>query len=131
MKAFISEDIPEPLVIHYDPQHGVILAAVNGDLNRKVLSDFYTAAGRIAEKNNCTRILTDLRNARVVATSFELYFEITDLNQKKIHESFRRAIVISQNEEFYGFWENASINLGYENVKVFKDYDEALKWVVI
>ena len=131
MNVLTRKDIHEPLAVCYDTQIDCVLATVMGEISRKLVADFYTEIGRVADENKCTRVLTDLRNAKAAITSFDLYFEITDLNRKKILETFKRAVVIARDEELFAFWENASINLGYENVKVFRDYDAALKWVVM
>jgi len=29
----------------------------------------------------------------------------------------------------YAFWENVYFNQGFQNVKIFRDYDEAQQWI--
>lgn len=120
----------KPFEVVYDEEYGCVRAVLNGPLDRSVVGPFYTELGRVANENQCRRIISDLRNAEIIANTFDMYFEAREMKHKNILPSFKRAIVISRDKAGYEFWENVCVNLGFPEVKIFEDYETALRWVL-
>lgn len=124
-----------PLTVAYDPDIDCIRAVFEGELDRELISEFFSAAGKLARENTCNRILSDTRNATITASETEMFSEAESLSDELISFDCRRAIVIPSNvipskDTKYQFWENLCVNRGHYNVKLFQDYDEALNWLL-
>lgn len=90
---------------------------------------FFAEVGRVAAENKCTRVLSDLRKAHIAASTTDIYQTASALGNKKISPGFKRAIVVSRDEDDYAFWETVCFNQGFQNVRIFQDYGEAEQWV--
>lgn len=122
--------LPVTFRVVYDEDSDCILTTVSGDMDMDVVQAFFAEVGRVAAENRCTRVLSDLREAKIVAATADIYLMAKALGEKKISPSFKRAIVISRDEEDYAFWETVCFNQGFQNVRVFREYDEAKQWVL-
>lgn len=119
-----------PFEVRYNRDLHCLVNILTGDLDQQVIGDYFSEVGKVAEKNKCTRMISDLREAKIIAPVTEMYNMLKSLEAKKIKITFRRALVISQDKENYEFWETASVNHGFQSLKLFEDYDEALKWML-
>ncbi|MHC4624374.1 MAG: hypothetical protein ACYS4W_10795 [Planctomycetota bacterium] len=81
-----------------------------------------------ASKHNCKRFLNDMREAQLDLSTIEIYEIPGFLDAAGLDRTSKRALVVSRQPEDYRFFENVSINRGY-NVKVFEDMDEAMNWL--
>lgn len=116
--------------VMYDVDTDCVVTSVAGELNKEVVLEFFTEVGRVAAEHRCKRVLSDLRKAKIVASTADIYLMAKMLGEKKIDKSFKRAIVISRDEEDYTFWETVCFNQGFQSVRVFRDHDEAKRWVL-
>lgn len=106
-----------------------VVTKVAGELTRPVLAAFFAEMGRVAAKHRCTRVLSDLREARIAADPAEIYFAVAELQTNKILRTFRRAIVISNDHDDYRFWETVCKNQGFYFVRIFDDVNKAEDWI--
>ena len=113
----------------YDNETDCILSSVIGPLDKEVALALFSEVGRIAVENQCTRVISDLRDAKVVASTADIYLLAKSLGSTQITNVFKRAVVVSQDEEDYAFWETVCFNQGFQNLKIFRDYDEAKQWI--
>lgn len=119
-----------PFQVKHDATQGLIKAAMTGDLDRPLVAEFFTEVLRVATETGCGRVLSDLREARIVATTADIYWMAQALAKKKVQALHRRAIVVARDQDDYAFWETVCSNLGHRNVRVFEDYDAARRWVL-
>lgn len=115
--------------VTYDAQADCVVTRVEGELDKEVVQAFFAEMGRVATENRCARVLSDLREAKIVASTTDIYRMAQSLEDKKIGRSFRRAIVVSRDEEDYAFWETVCFNQGFQSVRLFHDYEDANRWV--
>ncbi len=116
--------------VTYDLSLDCILTTMDGSLDQKQVSAFFEQVGRTAAEHSCKRVLSDLRNARIVAPLADIYEMASAIEKKGILTSFKRAIVISKDQEDYDFWKTVCHNTGHANIRLFHDYDEAMAWVL-
>lgn len=115
----------------YDSEMDCLLTSVTGPLDKEVALALLSEVGRVAVENQCMRVLSDLRDAKVVASTAEIYRMAKLLGGTQITKAVKRAVVVSRDEEDYAFWETVCFNQGYQNVKIFRDYDEARQWIAL
>lgn len=115
--------------VEYDGAIDCVVTTISGPLNKEVVLEFFSEVGRVAKQNKCTRVLSDLRKAKIAASTTDIYQTADALGNKQISTDFKRAIVVSQDEEDYAFWETVCFNQGFQNVRVFRVYDEARQWI--
>ena len=113
----------------YDNETDCILSSVIGPLDKEVALALFSEVGRIAVENQCTRVISDLREAKVAASTADIYLLAKSLGSTQITKVFKRAVVVSRDEEDYAFWETVCFNQGFQNVKIFRDYDKAKQWI--
>jgi hypothetical protein len=120
-----------PFQVTYDSEIDCVITAITGDMDKSVISDFFTEVGRIAAENNCTRVLSDLREGKITALLTDIYEMAKAIENKGIVKSLKRAIVISKDHDDYAFWETVCHNQGHQRVRVFQDYEQAKDWVLM
>jgi hypothetical protein len=119
-----------PFQVIYDSEAACIVASLSGDLDTKVVAAFFGEVLRVAAENDCGRVLSDLRDATIVASAADMYWMADALSKKNVQSLRRRAIVVSRDQEDYSFWETVCANQGQGNVRIFEDYDEARRWAL-
>jgi hypothetical protein len=120
-----------PFCVTYDSEIDCVVTTITGNMDRELIADFFTEVGKIATENNCERILSDLRGAKIAAPITDLYEMAKSIEDKGVQKSLRRAIVISKDHNDYTFWETACYNQGHQIVRIFQDYKQAKDWVLM
>jgi hypothetical protein len=120
-----------PFHVTYDSEIDCVVTTVAGDMDKNLVADFFAEVGKIAVANNCSRILSDLRDAKIVAPTTDIYEMAKSIEEKGILTSLKRAIVISKDHEDYTFWETVCYNQGHRRVKIFQNYEQARDWVLM
>jgi len=118
-----------PFTVEYDSDCDYMLSTITGQLDKKIIGEIFTEIGIIAAENECERILCDLRDAVLVASTHDIYNSLNVLENNQISRNLKRALVISRNSKDYGFWETVCVNRGYVRIKIYHDYDEAALWL--
>jgi len=106
-----------------------VVTSISGPLNKEVVPEFFPEAGRVAAENRYTRALSDLRKAKIVASTTDIYQTANGLSDKQIDTGFKRAIVVFQDGDDYAFWETVRFNRDFQRVRVFRIHDEAEQWI--
>ena len=119
-----------PFQVIYDSETACIVATLSGDLDTKVVAAFFDEVLRVAADNDCDRVVSDLRDATIVASAADMYWMADALSKKNVQSLQRRAIVVSRDQQDYSFWETLCANRGQGNVRIFEDYDEARHWAL-
>ena len=117
-----------PYKIDYDPETDCIMASMEGNVDRDVLREFVTELARVSNTNKCYRILNDMRKARLKLGFLSLYNIPRMVKAAGLNLSSRRAIVAREDLKDYSFFRSIARKQG-QRVKVFTDYDEAIKWL--
>ena len=117
-----------PFRVAHDSSLDCIVATLSGDLDTMVVSAFFTEVLRVAAESGCGRVLSDLRDATIKASSADMYWMADALSKKNIQSLRRRAIVVSRDQEDYSFWETLCANQGQGGVRIFEDCEEAKRW---
>ena len=120
-----------PCQITYDPKIDCVVNTISGDLDKNLVGNFFMEVGKVAAENNCRRMLSYLRTAKIVAPATDIYDMASSLEKLQIQRTFRRAIVISQDHKDYAFWETVCYNQGHQIVKIFHNYEKAKDWVLM
>lgn len=119
-----------PIEVTYDREADCVRTKIVGRLDNTVVSAFFAEVGRVSAENRCSRILSDLREARIAASTMDIYEEVQKPEHSGIPRSHRRAIVISRDMRDYRFWETTCRNRGFLGVRIFTNYDEAADWLL-
>jgi hypothetical protein len=105
-----------------------VIGCIEGNLDLRGVVDFAKEVVNVTSSNNCKRFLNDVRKAQLRLSTFDLYGTCRTLDEMGLNRQTRRALVINELTEDWRFFETASINYGHI-VKVFDDYDEAVRWL--
>ena len=125
-----SQELKSPFEVLYNEELDCIFTELNGALNPEVVGAFFSEVGRVAKQHNCQRVLSNLRNAWIDASNSEMYYMAKNMDSKGVMQTFKRALIISRDKQGYEFWENVSVNMGYQKIKLFDNYDDALEWIL-
>ena len=115
----------ESLVQILEIMHRLAAPEAMPELLREIME-----VGKVAGEHECTRVLSDLREATITAPLTDIYEMAKAIEKKQVLKSFRRAIVISKDHQDYAFWETVCYNQGHRMVRIFQSYDQARKWVL-
>ena len=94
------------------------------------MAGFFKEVLRVAGETGCGRVISDLRDATIKATSADMYWMADALSKQNIQALHRRAIVVSRDQEDYHFWETLCANQGQGQIRVFEDYEHARRWAL-
>ena len=119
-----------PFTVNYDREAGCVRTNIVGRIDKELVGAFFAEVGRVATENRCTRILSDLREARIAVSTLDIFAEVESPEHASIPRNVKRAIVISRDMRDYRFWETLCRNRGFLHVRIFTDYDEAAEWVL-
>ncbi len=119
--------------VAYNAVSRVIEVKAKGEFTLDQASQMALDISRLAREKKCSRVLSDFLEATIHLTTLEI-FNLPKMvagqyaSQQKKPSEIKRALVIerSADSEFY---ETVSVNAG-QITKVFKDRDEALRWLL-
>jgi len=123
-----------PYTISYNAEAGVIETKVQGDFFLSEAKEMISEAMEVAKEQNCFLLLCDLQAANVKLSTLEIYQLPNVVLDKSASLGFhahklKRALVATHNVRDYDFFETVTVNRG-QNAKVFRDVDEARKWLL-
>jgi len=118
--------------IKYHPEENVIKASVIGLVNVQQLLELVEGITQVVKEENCTTILTDLREAELNISITETYFlpqKISEIITTQGLNVFalRRAFIAPKDHEIISFYEMVSRNKG-NLTKLFHTSEEADAW---
>jgi hypothetical protein len=123
-----------PHAISYNSDAGVIEIKVQGDFFLREAQEMISEALDVAKEQNCFLLLCDLRAATVKLSTIEIYQLPNVVSDKSaslgLHpHKLKRAFVVTNDLKEYDFFETVTVNRG-QSAKVFRDIDEAQKWLL-
>ncbi len=119
--------------VEYNSERHIVESHVHGETDLGELQRIARETMRVVKEKNCFNILTDLLDARLNASTADMYFHPQDLAEiikeagLSVHQ-LQRAFVVSETSELYKFYENVATNRGH-NAKLFNDLEEARAWL--
>ncbi len=120
-------------LVRYDAEAGLIILSIQGTIDSSTIRKVVSEVIRISEEHKCLLILSDLRDATAGLSTVDIYnlprmlSKMLSVEGLQIH-NFRRAVVVAADMDDFSFFETTSVNRA-QNVKVFRDMDEAKKWL--
>ncbi len=114
--------------IRYDPENDCIMASMEGDMDLNKLREFAKILTQEMEKNNCYKIFNDVRKINVKLSTTEIYNLPKIIMEWGLKPFCKRALVVANDFNDIAFFETVSVNQ-LQNVKIFRDSDDAIKWL--
>jgi hypothetical protein len=119
--------------VEYLPEDHIIVTQFTGEVELTQLRECVAEIIRVAQRENCLRILTDFREAELDVSVLQIFNMPGELlktaNAAGVNiYSVKRAIVSSTERQGLSFYETVSRNRNH-NTKLFLDFEEAKKWL--
>jgi hypothetical protein len=118
------------LKVGYAESLDQICGRIDGELTHEVAKHYFTEVAGIAKATNCSRILTDVRLARLSALDSEMESLSSELASIGIVLESRRAILVAEDIKQYKTWENYCFRNGHKSIRLFMDEQAAQDWLV-
>lgn len=115
--------------INYNKEEEYIAVTVEGKFALSNLKELAADLAGFIEQYGCSRILNDMRQARLTKDTVDIYNMPKSASQAGIGPRFKRALVVSEISSDFHFLETVFINQGHI-VKMFTDIDAALRWLL-
>lgn len=115
--------------VAYDEETHFVLVTVHGNFHLSVLEPVAEKVCRCLSKNNCSHVLTDLRDAELTDPPAYTYNMPATALKTGIPRRTRRALVVEKITEDFEFLETVFQNKG-NIVRLFNDMDEAKEWLL-
>jgi hypothetical protein len=117
----------------YHTEEHLIELKIVGDLTLEMVKRMTLEFIDLAGKHNCPLLLNDCREARLKMSASEI-FKVHEIMAEaasslglNVHR-LKRAVVVSNDVEWYRFFENVTVNRG-QNTRIFHDIGEAKQWL--
>ncbi len=107
----------------------ILLIRTSGTFNLGFQVDFLKNLKAKTDEYNCEKILIDHRATKVVANTLSIFSRPKLYEELGIKRIWKAAMVGREVNYLARFYENTLQNRGW-NVKVFDDYDAAVKWLI-
>lgn len=117
-----------PYTINYDQTTDCILVIATGELDSPLIQNIACGVLDAIKKYECTRILNDLRDARLTRDTLDIYQMPEIAMEVGVSHGCKRALVVGDNSSEFRFLETMFINRGH-NVKMFAGIDDARDWL--
>ena len=114
--------------INYDPETEIMMCRLTGKIDIPLLKDFAASLQQLMKEHQCTRILNDCRDSDLALSAFDIHQIPAMASKAGLNPAIKRAIVNKTTPDDFSFFETVSANQMHQ-VKVFTDYDEAMKWL--
>ena len=110
-------------------ERGILSGKIEGDLTGELAKEYFAQVGELASEKGLTRVLTDVRSARLLANELEMESLSSELSSLGLPPAYKRAIVLSEDVKAYKTWENYCFRNGYQRLKLFFDQEKAVDWL--
>lgn len=104
------------------------MGCVEGDFDSSTMNSMATDLAILSSEYRCTRLLMDLRNARMKLSMIDIYYVPKILLDIGVPLEFKRALVVSNLDEKYHFLELVSLNRA-QRIRIFTDPESAINWL--
>ncbi len=117
-----------PFSVTYDKETDCIFVTVEGNLNLSLLDRMAAEVSRYIDEYGCRRILNDLRHAKLVEPTIDIYSMPNHALKAGVTRSAQRALVVNGTFSEFRFLETVFINRG-NIVRLFNNIDDARRWL--
>lgn len=117
-----------PWTLSHLEDKGIILVQTSGKHDLYSLTEMVKVVGEKFREYQCGKCLIDHRKADVSMKTLPSYKRPQLYNEIGFSHNQKGAILFKELSDDHRFYENACQNRGW-NVRVFDDYEEALKWL--
>ena len=114
--------------ISFNSELNVVCVKATGELNNETGAWIAERALEVIAKHKCDKIFFDYSKMKVTASFSDIYENPMLFDLWGITHNISIAVVYSQDEEKFKFWETRMKNNGFL-ARVFTQEDEALKWL--
>jgi len=115
--------------VTYDEDRAICCVRVIGTItDRSDVHSFFGPAQPILKEQGSTRVLFDLRDAEIAASTMETFFTAADPEVWGWKRHYKAAVVYSETTKYERFLETVGVNRGIR-IKIFDDIDEAISWL--
>ena len=115
--------------VTYDEDRAICCVRVIGTIaDRNDVRSFFGPAQPVLEEQGSTRILFDIRDAEIAASTIETFKTAADPQSWGWKREYKAAVVYSEITEDDLFLETVGVNRGIQ-IKIFDDIDEAISWL--
>jgi len=119
---------------HYNADARIIEVKYLGKITSKDVGGILSGALQAAEENGCVRFLSDCREAELHLSVMDIYrvpktFADLSASRGLLVQTFRYAILISNDRRLFGFLETVFIN-NMQRAKLFFDPELAKEWLI-
>jgi hypothetical protein len=118
------------LKVGYEENLDQISGKIEGELTHEVAKNYFKEVAEIVKATNCSKILTDVRLAKLSALESEMESLSSELTSIGIVLASRRAILVSEDIKQYKTWENYCFRNGHKSIRLFMDEQAAQDWLV-
>ena len=122
-----------PHSITYHARENVITITHQGEFDATMTRQLISEVISLVKEHDCFHIVEDFREARIRFSTMDLH-DLPKLVQERLSASglnayqFKRALIAAQDIADFAFFETVSQNRD-QNVRVFRDVEEAKKWL--
>ncbi len=116
-------------IIRYNESGHYILLVVTGRFTIADLKHIAPKVAAVSGKKGCFRVLIDMRAAGVDLSFMDVFNGPRFIDEAGISRRTKRALVVPASFAEADFLETVSRNQG-QNLKVFRDPEEALDWLL-
>ncbi len=119
--------------VTYDAEAGLITIVVKGMIDQSVVRKSTAEAARLVQEHNCSLVLNDAREATTTLSIADIY-DLPKIVSEMLAQSgiptqdIKRAVVVPDMMDDFVFFETVSQYRG-QNVMLFRDIDDARKWL--
>lgn len=112
----------------YLEQEDIVMCQVSGKYEFTQKSDLIEQLNTSMKEHNCKKCIIDYRHSDVILNTFVAYNRPETFQEIGFDNKAAGAIVFKNLTKECFFYEDVCQNRGW-NMKVFDDYDQALKWL--
>lgn len=115
--------------LHYDAEMDIIRGCVWGALDLEGVRNMAGAVGTLAARTGCRKLLNDLRDATITASTMEIYMLPRVVEGEGLSLGVKRALLVRYSPEEFRFLETVFINNG-QQVCLFREEHDAMRWLL-
>ncbi|MBC35260.1 MAG: hypothetical protein CL663_04375 [Bacteroidetes bacterium] len=116
--------------VSYNSDEHFVYVVTTGHYSIKDTGKFLRDGVKLADKNNCTKLIMDHRDCEFTASYLEINSIAKYLNSLGFGYKYTGAVIYNQDHEKYDFADTVSQNWSSGVLRFFDDIEEAKKWLL-
>jgi hypothetical protein len=115
--------------LSYDSDIDCVILRVKSEVTLELVRELAPLVANMFEETNCRRLLNDMSATTIDMSVTKLFNSPQIMDESGIMRDTKRALVVPPSFDESDFLENVTRNRGH-NLMVFKDVEEAKKWLL-